>query len=338
MRGVVKVHAGDLGEPGGSGARLDRGIHTHARTYTHRCRCRSWALRAAVSAALATVPSHAPIHAEPQARAEQPQREPENGATQGSELCRVLTQAALDHQLPVTFFRRLIWQESRFNPSAVSPKGALGIAQFMPQTAAARGLANPFEPLLALRESASYLRELRTTFAGNLGLAAAAYNAGPGRVEAWLAGRRTLPGETRTYVRLVTGYSAELWASRQPPQWQDNAGDEDLPCAKMAKAIIASSAVPPARVNPAWGPWGVQLAGNWSQGQLLASYEQLRRKYAAILRDRLPLVLRATLPGRPGAVKYLVRVSANSRTSADALCAELRAIGGACAVLRNPPG
>jgi hypothetical protein len=106
----------------------------------------------------------------------------------------------------------------------------------------------------------------------------------------------------------------------------------------VAKAFLLPPAVPAVRANPAWGPWGVQLAGNWSEGRLLASYEQLRRKYAIVLRDRLPLVLRAALPGRPGAIKYLVRVSANSRTSADALCAELRAIGGACAVLRNPPG
>ncbi len=108
-------------------------------------------------------------------------------------ICRELMQAAVDNGLPVAFFTRLIWQESRFNPNAVSSKGAQGIAQFMPRTASERGLADPFEPLQALRESASYLRELRTTFRSNLGLAAAAYNAGPGRVEAWLAGRRSLP-------------------------------------------------------------------------------------------------------------------------------------------------
>src|SRR4029453_508603 len=106
------------------------------------------------------------------------------------------------------------------NPAAVSPKGAMGIAQFMPQTASGRGLADPFEPLLALRESASYLHELRTTFQGNLGLAAAAYNAGPGRVEAWLAGRRGLPPETRAYVRIVTGRTAESWVSEPSLQWQ----------------------------------------------------------------------------------------------------------------------
>jgi hypothetical protein len=85
------------------------------------------------------------------------------------EICRTLAQAAADNDLPEEFFTRLIWQESRFDPKAVSPKGAQGIAQFMPQTAAMRGLVNAFEPLEALRESASYLRELRTTFRGQPG-------------------------------------------------------------------------------------------------------------------------------------------------------------------------
>src|SRR5262249_44340733 len=138
------------------------------------------------------------------------------------DMCRVLAQAAADNGLPVEFFSRLIWQESRFDPGAVSPKGALGIAQFMPRTALARGLVNPFEPLQALRESASYLRELRTTFRGNLGLAAAAYNAGPGQVEAWLAGRRFLPGETQAYVRIVTGYTAEAWTLQPSPQLESS--------------------------------------------------------------------------------------------------------------------
>src|SRR5215218_6756485 len=134
------------------------------------------------------------------------------------DICRTLAQAATDNELPEEFFTRLIWQESRFDPAAVSPAGAQGIAQFMPATAAMRGLTNAFEPLQALRESASYLRELRITFGGNLGLAAAAYNAGPGAVAAWRAGRATLPFETQAYVRLVTGYTAEAWTARQMPQ------------------------------------------------------------------------------------------------------------------------
>src|SRR5262245_41102648 len=260
---------------------------------------------------------------------------PANAAA--SEICRVVGQAAADNGLPLDFFTRLIWQESRFNPDAISPKGAQGIAQFMPRTASGRGLSNPFEPMQALREAASYLRELRTTFRGSLGLAAAAYNAGPGRVEAWLAGRGGLPGETRAYVRAVTGHEAERWASERPPEWEP----ADLPkggsCLELAKLIVASPR--PRRTmtsSPAWGPWGVQLAGNWSEGGVLATYERLRRAYGP-LRDRLPLVLQAKLPGRRGAAKFIVRVSEATRPKADALCAQLRAAGGACIVLRNPP-
>src|ERR1700740_3713264 len=72
------------------------------------------------------------------------------------EICRTLAQAAADNDLPEEFFTRLIWQESRFDPSAVSPAGAQGIAQFIPHNAAMRGLTNASEPLQALRESASY--------------------------------------------------------------------------------------------------------------------------------------------------------------------------------------
>src|SRR5262245_34100821 len=270
--------------------------------------------------------------------------EPANAVAKGpshaaGEICRVVSQAASDNGLPLDFFTRLIWQESRFNPEAVSPKGAQGIAQFMPGTASGRGLANPFEPVQALREAANYLRELRTTFRGSLGLAAAAYNAGPGRVEAWLAGRGGLPGETRAYVRAVTGHDAETWASETPPAWQPVAIPKGGTCLELAKMITASPRAPrqPLMESAAWGPWGVQLAGNWSQGGVLATYERLRRTYTPVLRDRLPLVLQAKLPGKRGAAKYIVRVSESSRLKADQLCTQLRAAGGACIVLRNPP-
>lgn len=278
------------------------------------------------------------------ARAE-PQGGSANGATSEAakrpsvdDICRTLAQAAADNELPEEFFTRLIWQESRFDPTAVSPAGAQGIAQFMPQTAAMRGLANAFEPLDALQESASYLRELRTTFRGNLGLAAAAYNAGPGQVEAWLAGRRRLPFETQAYVRIITGYAAEEWASKTPPQLAASSNTPPTPpgarCVEFAKLMIDR---PYHRrdltTDPAWGPWGVQLAGTWSEGRVLASYERLRRKYDDILGERLPLVLQAY---RRAPSRFLVRVSEGSRKDADALCAKLRTAGGACVVLRNP--
>ena len=124
-------------------------------------------------------------------------------SAEADDICRALEQSAAENALPVEFFARVIWQESRFDVQAVSPKGAAGIAQFMPATASWHGLADPFDPVEALRHSAAYLRELLNRF-GNLGLAAAAYNAGPARVSAWLTNHRALPAETHNYVALVT--------------------------------------------------------------------------------------------------------------------------------------
>src|SRR5262249_7311437 len=212
----------------------------------------------------------------------------------GDETCRTLADAAADNELPEEFFTRLIWQESRFDPAAVSPAGAQGIAQFMPQTAATRGLANAFEPLQALRESASYLRDLRTTFRGNLGLAAAAYNAGPGQVQAWLAGRSSLPAETLAYVRIVTGYPAEAWTSQPPPQLRPSNTPMSARCVEFAKLTPQSARRPLALTfGPTSGPWSVQFAANWSQGNVLATHERLRLKYSPVLKTPPPLVLYA---------------------------------------------
>ena len=128
-------------------------------------------------------------------------------------ICLLLESAALAHDLPIEFFARVIWQESRFRADAVGPvtrsgKRALGIAQFMPGTAAERNLLNPLDPIQALPKSAEFLQELRRDF-GNLGLAAAAYNAGPRRVREWLAGTGPMPAETRAYVQAITGASVE---------------------------------------------------------------------------------------------------------------------------------
>jgi hypothetical protein len=266
----------------------------------------------------------------------QARAEPQGAQTSVDEICRTLAQAAAANDLPEEFFTRLIWQESRFDPKAVSPKGAQGIAQFMPATAAMRGLINAFEPLQALRESASYLSELRTTFRGNLGLAAAAYNAGPGAVETWLAGRGMLPFETQAYVRIVTGYAAEAWIAKSTPQLDSSPDSTGARCVALATVLLENVRHrPPLSSSPAWGPWGVQLAGNWSEGAVLATYERLRRKYDAVLGDRLPLVLHARRPDLP---TFAVRVSEKSRAAANALCAKLRAAGGACIVLRNPRG
>ncbi|WP_443192843.1 lytic transglycosylase domain-containing protein [Methylobacterium sp. NMS14P] len=130
----------------------------------------------------------------------------------GDGMHALIAAAAAAHGLPGDFFLRLLRQESGLNPNAVSPVGALGIAQFMPGTAAERGLRNPFDPLEAIPKSAELLREHRARF-GNLGLAAAAYNAGPQRVRGWLDGRSGMPAETRDYVVRITGRTVEEWAA-----------------------------------------------------------------------------------------------------------------------------
>jgi hypothetical protein len=98
----------------------------------------------------------------------------------------------------------------------VSPAGAQGIAQFMPETAAHRGLRNPFDPREALPKAAELLSDLKERF-GNLGLAAAAYNAGPRRIEEWLRGNVILPSETAAYVRITTGKSPAAWITLGGP-------------------------------------------------------------------------------------------------------------------------
>jgi soluble lytic murein transglycosylase-like protein len=144
------------------------------------------------------------------------------------DLCNALLTSAQHNDLPVPFFANLIWQESRLRDNAVSPKGALGIAQFMPKVAVASGLENPFDPLQALSASARLLRELRDQF-GNLGFVAAAYNAGAKRVSEWLLRGRTLSRETRGYVMDVTGHSVEQW-KETPVEDADLHFVRRLPC------------------------------------------------------------------------------------------------------------
>ena len=126
------------------------------------------------------------------------------------EICDTLVHAALSNDLPVPFFIRLLYQESTFRPAAISSAGALGIAQFMPETAAHRRLDNPFDPAQAIPASAKLLRDHYRRF-GNLGLAAAAYNAGPRRVDEWRAKKGPMPQETQDYVKVITGFPVESW-------------------------------------------------------------------------------------------------------------------------------
>ena len=96
------------------------------------------------------------------------------------------------------------------------------------------------------------------------------------------------------------------------------------------------AAVATSRPTRRGGRGASSLPATGPKDGVLATYERLRRKYEAVLGDRLPLVLTARRL-RPADL-FIVRVSENSRAEADALCAKLRATGGACIVFRNPRG
>jgi Transglycosylase SLT domain/SPOR domain len=261
-------------------------------------------------------------------------RTPSAGATEtvSQALCRLVESSARARGLPVSFFTRLIWQESSFRATAVSPVGAQGIAQFMPGTAQERGLADPFDPEQAIPASASLLRDLSQRF-GNLGLAAAAYNGGANRVSAWLAGKGSLPAETRDYVLRITGRSAEDWAA----QAKNGSGDESAvgTDSQSCLQLTANLGRSPRSVfaEAPLAHWGVQLAGNFSKRIALATFARARQAYNAVLGNVRPMVIGTRLRHRGLRAFYRVRVPAPTRDAANTLCDRIRKVGGSCVVL-----
>jgi hypothetical protein len=259
--------------------------------------------------------------------------------------CDLVETSAAAYGLPVGYFTRLIWRESSFRVGVVSPVGAQGIAQFMPGTAAERGLLDPFDPRQAIPASAMLLTSLARRF-GNLGLAAAAYNAGPRRVEEWLAGTGGMPRETRDYVAVVTGRTVEDWRSLRAAGAEARTGaeqegrkQEDAPttCLEVLAALDAPAPTAVALQVPQaeWQPWGVQVAGNFSQAKALASFRRLQERHPGVLGKREPLIVRQRNLSLGTREMVHVRLPAPTREAANDLCGQLRAEGAPCIVLKN---
>lgn len=258
-------------------------------------------------------------------------------------ICLIIESAARQANLPLEFFARVIWQESRFQVDAVGPvtrngERAQGIAQFMPGTANERGLLDPFSPVQALPKAAEFLNELRNQF-GNLGLAAAAYNAGPRRVQEWLAGTGPMPEQTRDYVLAITGATVETWAKAG----STDKGPASAPPTRCRDLMALLNRAP----NPfvaeleqhvelaAAKSWGVQLAAGFDRNRALAMYSRAVTRLGGVIGDRDPSLLSSVIRSRGTRVFYQVRIGTDTRSEADDLCGRIRKAGGACFVLKT---
>ncbi|HET9584780.1 MAG TPA: lytic transglycosylase domain-containing protein [Bradyrhizobium sp.] len=258
-------------------------------------------------------------------------------------MCLMIESAARASDLPLEFFARVIWQESRFRSDAIGPvtrsgQRAQGIAQFMPGTASERGLLDPFNPVQALPKSAEFLDELRNQF-GNLGLAAAAYNAGPRRVQEWLAGTGAMPQETRSYVLAITGATVEDWAKAQkggrtPQRMPTSSCRELMALLKQAPSPFITELEQRITLSAA-KLWGVQLAAGFSRDKALAMYARAMKRLSAVIGDQDPSLLSSVMRSRGTRAFYQVRIGADTRPAADDLCNRIRKAGGACFVLKN---
>jgi hypothetical protein len=126
-----------------------------------------------------------------------------------SQYVAIAQQDATDAGISPVYFVRQINEESSFNPNAVSPAGAVGIAQFLPSTAAGLGI-NPWDPIQSLRGAARLMANYAKNYGGDYAKALAAYNGGSGTVQhaVYICGANwlnCLPGETRHYIYVIMG-------------------------------------------------------------------------------------------------------------------------------------
>ncbi|GEO02092.1 hypothetical protein NSE01_39240 [Novosphingobium sediminis] len=151
---------------------------------------------------------------------------------------RHVAAAACEAGVPVRLFDALVAHESRYQPFARSPAGAMGMAQLMPGTASYLGVSDPWDPVENLRGGARYLREQLDRY-GSWHLALAAYNAGPGNVDKH--GGVPPFTETRSYVRTIL---ASLGGSGPAPASLARLGGENPFRAVRLLAFAGGSDVP----------------------------------------------------------------------------------------------
>ncbi len=251
-----------------------------------------------------------------------------------ADVCKLIERNAAEHRLNVNFLARLLWKESRFEPAAVSPAGALGIAQFMPGTAEMYDLDDPFNPALAISRAAWYLASLTERF-GNIGLAAVAYNGGENRAARFIAGQSNLPYETQDYVEAITGQNAWRWRDNPPREASlDLSLHPDMPFRPACEKMAGDRNLREFMVQPRVFPWGVIVASHRSRPVAAQQVARLNRSLRPILGDKQVGYVRKKLRGVPRAV-YTAQIGYDSKSEANAFCLRLKRVGGRCIVLKN---
>ena len=248
------------------------------------------------------------------------------------DVCSAIERSAGRHRLDPHFFARLLWKESLFEPGAVSPVGAQGIAQFMPGTAALVGLDDPFNPAKAIDASARYLKQLSDGF-GNLGLAAVAYNGGENRAARFKAQGGNLPWETQDYVQAITGKDAWTWRDN-PPEALDIRLDKERSFYAACVALASSRKLREFKTKDHPWPWGVIVATHPSQSGVTSQVSRLNRQLRPILGGKRVSYVRRKISGGPKRL-YTAQIGYSSKSEAHAFCTRLRSVGGRCLVLKN---
>jgi len=150
-----------------------------------------------------------------------PQPAPAEAGQKSAKFDPIIEKYAADYQLDASLIRSIIAQESGFNPKAVSPKGARGLMQLMPATAARLGIKNTFDPEQNIHGGVKHFRFLMDNFNNDIELSLAAYNAGENLVQR--LGRIPAIKETQEYVQSVTKRygktEPDLQLQEQPEYW-----------------------------------------------------------------------------------------------------------------------